>query len=379
MLLFAVACILPALITSLLMTAVVRNLAPRWGLIDQPAARKVHVAPTPLGGGLAIFAGVVLPLAVAQLTVLLIKSTGTVPAWLPEEIVPHLDGVLYRSGTLWAILGAGTLLVVMGLLDDRVGVSWKWRLTVQFLLAIGLVAGGVKASIFVSHPWVGPVVTVLWIVALVNSLNFLDNMDGLSAGIALIASVMFAVVMLTGTSEPRWLVAGVLLVMTGSLTGFLWFNWPPASIFMGDAGSTFLGLMLACLTVLGTFYDESVGNRHVILAPLCVLAIPLFDLTTVIWIRLSQGRSPFQPDKSHVSHRLVDFGFDKRDAVLVIHFATMTTGLGALLLYHVDGWAGAALVIALVLSTLTLIGILERVGRHQRLHARENVETQPAE
>ena len=379
MLFFAIACFLPAVLTSLVTTAIVRKLAPQWGLIDQPAARKVHVTPTPLGGGLAIYAGVVLPLIVAQLTVWIIKSTGSIPSWFPEEIVPHLDGVLYRSGTLWAILGAGTLLVVMGLLDDRVGVSWKWRLTVQFLLAIGLVAGGVKASIFVSHPWVGPVVTVFWIVALVNSLNFLDNMDGLSAGIALIASVMFAVVMLTGTSEPRWLVAGVLLVMTGSLTGFLCFNWPPASIFMGDAGSTFLGLMLACLTVLGTFYDESVGNRHVILAPLCVLAIPLFDLTTVIWIRLSQGRSPFQPDKSHVSHRLVDFGFDKRDAVLVIHFATMTTGLGALLLYHVDGWAGAALVIALVLSTLTLIGILERVGRHQRLHARENVETQSAE
>ena len=142
---------------------------------------------------------------------------------------------------------------------------------------------------------------------------------------------------------------------------------------MGDAGSTFIGLNLACLTVLGTFYDANVGSRHVMLAPLCILAIPLYDICSVILIRLSEGRSPFQPDKKHFSHRLTEMGLSKRDAVLVVHLTTITTGLGALLLYRISDWTGAALVLALVLSLLTIVAILETVGR-----SNSNGDTPPA-
>jgi UDP-GlcNAc:undecaprenyl-phosphate GlcNAc-1-phosphate transferase len=230
----------------------------------------------------------------------------------------------------------------------------------------------VRASLFLADPWIGGVLTVVWCVVLVNSFNFLDNMDGLSSGIALIASLIFAVIMLTMLSEPRWLVGGVLLVLSGSLLGFLCHNWPPAKIFMGDTGSYFIGLLLASMVVLGTFYEHGGAaqhGRHVILAPLCVLAIPLYDFVSVLAIRLLEGRSPFKPDKSHFSHRLVELGLPPKYAVLTVHLATVTTGLAALLLYRVSDWSGAWLIVALVLSVLTLVAILETVGRQESSRA----------
>jgi UDP-GlcNAc:undecaprenyl-phosphate GlcNAc-1-phosphate transferase len=172
-------------------------------------------------------------------------------------------------------------------------------------------------------------------------------------------------VLLTSTGQPRWLVAGVLLVLAGSVAGFLVFhNWPPAKIFMGDAGSCFLGWMLACLTVMGTFYEQDLASRHVILAPLCVLAVPLYDFCSVVIIRLREGRSPFQPDKKHFSHRLVELGLQPRNAVLTIHLATLTTGIGALLLYRVKSWTGAGMIITLVGCVLAIVAILETAGRN---------------
>jgi UDP-GlcNAc:undecaprenyl-phosphate GlcNAc-1-phosphate transferase len=201
---------------------------------------------------------------------------------------------------------------------------------------------------------------------LINSFNFLDNMDGLSSGIALIAALLFSVVMLTGTTEPRWLVGGALLVLVGSLAGFLFFhNWPPARIFMGDSGSYFIGLLLASFTMLGTYFEhtDEESSRHVILAPLCILAVPLYDFCSVIVIRLKQRRSPFHPDKSHFSHRLVELGLKPSRAVFTIYLATLTTGLGGLLLYRVPNWTGAMLVVLLIACVLAIIAILETAAR----------------
>jgi UDP-GlcNAc:undecaprenyl-phosphate GlcNAc-1-phosphate transferase len=134
---------------------------------------------------------------------------------------------------------------------------------------------------------------------------------------------------------------------------------------MGDTGSYFIGLLMACATLLGTYYDYSgaPGSRHVILAPLCILAIPLYDFTSVMIIRTLQGRSPFHPDKSHFSHRLVEMGMRPRTAVLTVHLATLTTGLAGLLLYRVSDWSGALLVVGLVICVLAIVAILETVGR----------------
>lgn len=362
------ACFGSAFVVSIVTTRLMRTLSPRWGLIDQPAARKVHVTPTPLGGGIGIWAGVVIPIALAQAVVFWLSGLEQLPEWLPEEIRPHLAGVTFRSGKLWGILAAGTILSVMGLIDDIRNLPWQPRLAIQVLVAVGLTTAGVRATVFAEWPWVGYVVSVLWILCLVNSFNFLDNMDGLSAGIGLIASLMFAAILLTALSEPRWLVASVLLILAGSLAGFLWWNWSPASIFMGDTGSYFIGLILASMTILGTFYEGSSTSggsvgRHVILAPLCVLAVPLYDIISVMLIRLKEKRSPFQPDKSHFSHRLVELGLQPRNAVLTVHLATLTTGFGGLLLYQVPDWNSASIVAGLIVCVLLIIAILETAGR----------------
>jgi UDP-GlcNAc:undecaprenyl-phosphate GlcNAc-1-phosphate transferase len=368
MLWFVVACVGPSCLVSYLVTAGMSRWAPQWGLVDQPAAVKghaTHVRPTPLGGGLGIFAGFLVPMMLAQVLARWAVAQPEWFTWIPPEVGAHLPGVIHRSGPLLGVMAAGTLLVIMGLLDDFHALPWPPRLLVQVLTAAGVVAAGVRGTVFITHPWLVAMLTVVWIVFLTNSLNFLDNMDGLSGGIALIASGLFACVMLAMVPEPRWLVGGALLVLSGAVAGFLCHNWPPAAIFMGDSGSMFIGQMLASLTVLGTFYDPTMSSRHVILAPLCVLAVPLYDTTTVVFIRLWKGHSPFHPDKNHFSHRLVALGLSRRDAVLTIHLTTLTTGLAALLLYRLPDWLGAWLVLAIVFCTLFLVTILERAGRRR--------------
>ncbi len=367
---FVFACILPSFLISLCVTGAMRSIAPRIGLLDLPAARKVHKKPTPLGGGIGIVCGVVVPLLCAELAAKFLVNHGDLQEKLLGDVNLSPAGVLEHRFQLWWILGCGVLLSVMGLIDDKKNLHWLPRLVIQIGVACVLVfVADMHATVFMppSLDILPKLLSVLWILILINAFNFLDNMDGLSSGIALIAAVVVAAVMLSMTGQPHWLVAGLMLVLIGSLTGFLCHNWHPARIFMGDTGSYFIGLVMACATLLGTYYDKEgvPGSRHVLLAPLCILAVPLYDFCSVIVIRTFQGRSPFHADKSHFSHRLVELGLRPRDAVLTVHLATLTTGLAGLLLYHVSDWSGAFLVVALVICTLAIIAILETVGRRQ--------------
>jgi UDP-GlcNAc:undecaprenyl-phosphate GlcNAc-1-phosphate transferase len=153
-----------------------------------------------------------------------------------------------------------------------------------------------------------------------------------------------------------------LLVLVGAIVGFLFHNRPPAKLFMGDAGSYFVGFIIAVATLLATYTGYHSTTRHAVLAPVCVLAVPLYDMITVIWIRLREGRSPFQADKCHFSHRLVDLGFSKRQAVLTIYLTTATCGLGALLLHRVDG-VGAVIIVLMIVCILALIALIESTAR----------------
>lgn len=369
MLAFVLACVAPSLVLSALTTALLRRWAPAWGLVDQPGPRKVHEMPTPLGGGIAVWISVVTPLAIVSLL-----AVDRVPGLSLQQVLPaaaitdlDLSRLPSRLPMLWGILGGATLLGIVGLIDDFRNLPWGPRLAVQVLVATGLVLGGVRGSLFVQNSLIGGVLTVLWMLVLVNSFNFLDNMDGLSPGIAMIAATLFAAVMLVGTPQPHWLVAGVLLVLAGTLAGFLCHNWPPATIFLGDAGSYFIGCLLAAFTVVGTFYEPdpetTSTSRHVILAPLLILAIPLYDFTSVMVIRLARRQSLFKADKNHFSHRLVDLGLSRRNAVLTVHLITLMTGLGGVLLFHVTNWLSALLIVALVICILVVIAILETVAR----------------
>ncbi|OHB80166.1 MAG: undecaprenyl-phosphate alpha-N-acetylglucosaminyl 1-phosphate transferase [Planctomycetes bacterium RBG_16_64_12] len=350
----------------------VRRYGPRLGLVDRPGDRKVHTRPTPTGGGLAIWLGIVGPLALGQLLLwylLGVHDGRAAEAWLrlPAFVEPHLPGLLEQSGKLWTLLAGGTVLMVLGLVDDRRGLGWKLRLGVETLVALVLVLFGWRLSLFIEAPLLTGLLSVLWIVGLVNSFNMLDNMDGLSAGVAAIAAVMLSAVMLLAgdpvTHQPQLFVGGFLLVLAGALVGFLWHNRPPAKLFMGDAGAYLVGYLLAAASLRATFTGGD-APVHAILAPLCVLAVPLYDTVTVMLIRLRSGRSPFVGDKSHFSHRLVELGMTKTQAVLTIYLATATCGLGALLLHQVRA-SGACIILLLVGSVLVLVGILETAGRRK--------------
>jgi UDP-GlcNAc:undecaprenyl-phosphate/decaprenyl-phosphate GlcNAc-1-phosphate transferase len=360
-------CTIPSAIVCWAAASAVRRWGPRWGLVDRPGPRKIHPQAIPTSGGLAIWLGVVLPLALGQLVLWLLCTTSLGEDFVPSFIAPHLPGLLHQSGKLWTLLAGGTVLMLLGLADDRRGLDWRLRLTVQTLVAIVLVCMGWRMSLFLDMPWLTGALSVLWIVGLVNSFNMLDNMDGLSAGVAAIAAAILAAVMLLtprpDNNQPQLFVAGLLLVIVGSLLGFLWHNRPPARLFMGDAGSYLIGYLLAMATLTATFAGGDLP-KHAILAPLCVLAVPLYDTASVVLIRLYNGRSPVVGDKSHFSHRLVDLGMTQTQAVLTIYLATATCGLGALLLRQVNP-AGAMIVLLMVVCTLALIAILEIAG-HRR-------------
>jgi UDP-GlcNAc:undecaprenyl-phosphate GlcNAc-1-phosphate transferase len=393
-------CLIPSMIVCWSAALAVRRWGPRWGLVDRPGHRKIHAAPMPTSGGLAIWLGIVLPLAAGQIALWGLaeaavptaarklshnqppsppaplpqageggnKTAGRQYTVLPEFVARHVPGLLHQSGKLWELLAGGTVLMLLGLVDDRRGLDWRLRLGVQTVVAVVLVALGWRMSLFLDYlnvPWLTSALSVLWIVGLINSFNMLDNMDGLSAGVAAIAAAMLAAMMLMtprpDNNQPQLFVAGLLLVITGSLLGFLWHNRPPARLFMGDAGSYLVGYLLAMATLTATFAGGDLP-KHAILGPLCVLAVPLYDTATVVFIRLRSGRSPFVGDKSHFSHRLVELGLSKTQAVLTIYLATATCGLGALLLRQLNLF-GAIIVLLMVACTLALVAILETVGR----------------
>ena len=364
---FVAAAVAPSLLISLAAGFVVRRWAPRWGLVDQPGERKVHVTATPLGGGLAIWLAVIVTFGIGQAALWLIQQGLLPDAWLPELARIHREGIQRQSGALWFLLAAATLLMLVGLADDRRGLDWKLRLSVQVAVAAVCVLGqGWRLTLFLDLPALTAALSVIWIVGLINSFNMLDNMDGLSSGIATIASLLLAAVLLTtpapGTGVPQLFVGGFLLVLAGALLGFLWHNRPTARLFMGDAGSYFVGFCVAIATLLATYSGYEGEAQHAVLAPLVVMAVPLYDTITVIWIRLREGRSPFQADKNHFSHRLVELGFTKVQGVLTIYLTTLTCGLGALLLRRVDA-IGAAVILLIVVCILGLIAILESPRR----------------
>ncbi len=367
-LLFLSACTMPSLILAWAGCWLLRRWAWQWGLVDRPGERKIHVRPMPTAGGLAIWLAVVAPFAAGQglLAVVAMPAGDWARDLLPQFVLPHLGGLRQQAGMLWVLLAGGTLLAGLGLWDDLRGLPWWFRLLVQTLVAVATVAAGFRMTVFVDLPWLTQALSVVWIVGLINSFNMLDNMDGLSGGVAAICAALLAATVLLApeaTAGPQLFVAGLLLVLLGSLLGFLCHNWSPARIFMGDAGSYLVGYILATAALAGTF-SSATAPRHAVFAPLCVLAVPLYDTISVVLIRLRAGRSPFVGDKSHFSHRLVQLGMSPPQAVLTIYLATATCGLAALVLHQVDGTGAVVLVVSVVL-TLSLVAILEAAGRRQ--------------
>ncbi len=354
-----------SLVLALALTPWVRVRARRAGFVDEPGPRKIHEAPVPLGGGIAVAAAALLPL-LGGLAAAAILSRGARPAWVPEQVFVNIPGALSKGPQLVAIAVGALLLFGIGLLDDLRDLGWGWKFLVQIGVAVGTVASGVRLSLFMEQgpSWVHHVaalVTVLWIVGITNAFNFLDNMDGLTTGVAAVASLAFlAVAVMTGQDFIALFLAAIL----GACVGFLPYNLAPASIYLGDSGALVIGYLLSALTVLFTFYREGYP-LFAILVPLVVLAVPLFDTITVIWIRLREGRSPFRGDNSHLSHRLVALGLSRPAAVTTIWLLTLVTGVSAVLLYQVQA-LGAVLVLVQVVLVLSLVVVLESAGRRRQ-------------
>ncbi len=359
-----VSIVILASVVSLWVVSWVKFHAQGLRLIDIPNERKVHTQPIPRGGGLGIWLGVLSVFSIGTLAIALASySPGVLPESIPESLRQMVPGLWSKLSSIWLLLAGGSVVAILGLMDDRFGLDWKVRIAVEFAVAAGIVYGlQLQLTAYIDLPWLTPILSVIWIVMLINSFNMLDNMDALSAGVAAIISGMLALMLLTTSEpsqrEPQLFVAVMALALLGGLIGFLKHNWPPASIFMGDSGSYFVGYWIAVTTLLSTYSGSSGQAPHAVFAPLCLLAIPIYDTLSVIAIRLREGRSPFQADKKHFSHRLVELGMTKKQAVGTIYLATLTCSLGALLLPRTD-WIGAGLVLLIVLAMLGLIALLE--------------------
>jgi UDP-GlcNAc:undecaprenyl-phosphate GlcNAc-1-phosphate transferase len=374
---FILATLIPACLLAGMLCQGVRQLAPKWGLVDRPGERKIHTQPIPLGGGVALWAAVTLPLLGVVILAWLLPTTLTTilptDSQLAQLWATHLGGLQQQTFDLMFLLACGTGYMLLGLIDDQRGLSWQMRLGVQLAIAAVVVLWrGWQLTFFVDLTWLTATASILWIVGLVNSFNMLDNMNGLSAGVGTIAAGMLAIVLLTVpdsvTQAPQLFIAGTLLLLAGGLIGFLWHNFPRAQLFLGDAGSYFLGFMLAVLAMLATFAGAEMP-RHAVLAPLCILAVPLYDTLTVLAIRLRAGKSPFTGDKNHLSHRMVELGLSPTQSVLTIWLLTLATGMPALVLHQVNMWGAATLVVTIA-CLLCVLAILEAAARRHRATAK---------
>ncbi|MCP4418502.1 MAG: undecaprenyl/decaprenyl-phosphate alpha-N-acetylglucosaminyl 1-phosphate transferase [Chloroflexi bacterium] len=289
-----IAIFLIALSITVLSLPWVRKFAIRTGFVDSPAQRKLHSTPMPLMGGVAIFGGAILAII----------------AFVPQF-----------PNTVAGVLISLSVVALVGLLDDRYGLPAWAKLAGQFLGMLILAGFDIRVKLPLPEI-INYAITFLWLAGISNAINFLDNMDGLSAGVSGVAA---AFIMLLGLQNDQFLVSGLAAAVLGASLGFLRFNFKPAQIFMGDVGSLFLGFLLAMLGLQLRFPANS--NFVTWMVPVFVLVLPIFDTVLVVISRLRRGVSPNTAGKDHLSHRLVQRGFSQREAVLLLYLATGVGGM----------------------------------------------------
>lgn len=340
----------------------------RMGALDSPGSPG-HVKVlrnVPNTGGVGIFAAVALPMLAAIAAVSWGIGEEQIKSLAPEA-VRHIPGLKAQVGSALLFLGALAALHIAGLIDDRRALPAGIKATVMFGAAAAVVIFDQRTRLLTMLSGTlgeGPgtalsiLLTVLWITAVTNAMNFIDNMDGLAGGVGAIAGGCF---MAAALLHGQWFVAGTLGLLVGGLLGFLWFNRPPARVFMGDGGSLVLGFTLAFLTVRTTYFGlgpegtgVAAGGWYAVLMPIVVLAVPTYDILSVTAVRLWTGRKPWVASPHHLSHRLVSYGLSKRDAVAVIWGLTAVTGLSGVLLGTLRPWQALLCGIQVILLFLLL-------------------------
>lgn len=325
-----------AALISFIATPVVKSLAFKVGAVDVPKdARRMHNHPIPRMGGLAIFFGFLLAVLI------FVPLAGSMIG----------GGQFLADSTKGMLLGA-IIIVVLGIFDDIYDLPAKFKFVVQIVAAIVAVASGniieviSNPNVFSQNPWLAlgwlsyPV-TVIWIVAVTNAVNLIDGLDGLACGVSTISSMTMLVIALL-VSEVN--VAIMMGALAGACLGFLPYNLNPAKIFMGDTGSTFLGFILATVSVQGMFKMYTIISFVV---PFLMLGLPIFDTCFAFIRRIAHGQSPMHPDRSHVHHRLIDMGFTQKQAVGILYVISAILGLSAVVLTTTDALKAMIFLVAM--------------------------------
>ena len=321
-----------AVVVALAITPGVIFLAAKTGAMDAPDARKVHKKPIPRIGGLGIYAAFM----VSMLTVMVFTD-------LSADVFHELVGLMV----------SGTMIVILGLIDDYTNLPAKVKLGGQIAAACLLVAFDVRID-FISDPFgdflylevFAIPATIFWIVGLTNTVNLIDGLDGLAAGVATIAAVT---IFLVALQQDFLLVAVLTAALAGAAIGFLYYNFNPARIFMGDTGSMFLGFMLAGISIIGAVKSAA---TIALIVPILALGLPILDTTFAIVRRYRGGVPIFKPDKGHLHHRLLDLGFTQRQAVLLMYVISALLGLSAVALTEVSSTIAILIVCAVVAAVL---------------------------
>jgi UDP-GlcNAc:undecaprenyl-phosphate GlcNAc-1-phosphate transferase len=303
---------LAALVGSFLVATLTLPLWRAWcsrtGHMDDPGDRKIHGRPIALAGGLAVLTGILLPV----LTAILLFHSGAAPEAGAAEIRYGFDR---RGFQLVVILAGAVGMALLGWLDDRHELRAGGKFAGQLCIAIAVAAADVRITLFVENLWFSYVVTIFWILAVVNALNFMDNMNGLCTGLGAIGAGSFGCI---AVMHGQYLVGTLCLLACGALLGFLPHNYPEASAFLGDAGSHLVGFLLGVLAILPDFYSAKHPKYWAAFTPLLILAVPLLDMAWVVWRRWQRGQPFYMGDTTHLSHRLVQRGLSKAQAVAAI-------------------------------------------------------------
>ncbi|MDH6208297.1 MraY family glycosyltransferase [Aurantimicrobium minutum] len=347
---------------------VIRRLSLKYKLYPKIRERDVHTRPTPRLGGVAMFLGILLAFGIASQ-------------------IPFFKVVFADPGPVLAIMGASLLIVVVGVLDDIWDLDWTIKLAAQLGVAALVAWQGVQilslpiGGITVGSPTMSFLLTIFVIVLVMNAVNFIDGLDGLVAGVSLISNGVFLIysyLLARETSPSNYfnLASLIAAVLVGACAGFLPFNWHRARLFMGDAGSMLVGLLMAVAGIAvtgqidpGGFSDTGLGKSQLlpaflpIMLPFAILLLPLADFTLAVLRRVSAGKSPFTADRKHLHHRLLDMGHSHLQAVLILYSWTAVVSIGFLLFFIVKPYAIAVVFLivgTIVSAVLTVLPLTRR-------------------
>ncbi len=331
-------------------TPLIKMLARKVGAMDVPKdERRMHHTPIPRMGGLAIFLGFIVSFLIFG----------------GRMISTELQGILLGS----------VIIVVLGILDDIMTLSALPKFAVQIIAAVVVVCHGCRIEHFMGlmmPTWLSYTVSIFWIVMITNAVNFIDGLDGLAAGVSAISAGTMLVValMLVGEGNTVAIASALILAaLFGACVGFIPYNFNPASIFMGDTGSTFLGFMLASVSIFGLFKTYAIISFAV---PFLLLGLPIFDICFAVIRRVAKGQSPMHADRGHVHHRLVDMGFSQKQAVAIAYLISALLGLAAVLL--TDSGETQALIFLAAIFAVGAIGF-KLIFSHHHHHKKEEEES----